>query len=141
VACLVQDELGFVLLGRRTDAGKLWALPGGKIERGETEEAAAVRELYEETGIIAEALDRGFIPPVLVHQKNQWWHVPVYLEPFASTLTQDQWPDERHAGNRPVPRPTAEMDAFGWFHPRGLPKDLHPFSTRVLAELFRDQRI
>ena len=50
------EEAGDVLLIRfvvpRED-GKfvLWALPGGEIEAGETEAAAAVRELREELGI------------------------------------------------------------------------------------------
>ncbi|MGO4705154.1 NUDIX hydrolase [Microvirga sp. 2MCAF38] len=46
-----------VLLVRRAnppDAGK-WGFPGGKIDPGETIEDAAVRELFEETTIRAEA--------------------------------------------------------------------------------------
>ncbi|SDV46067.1 NUDIX hydrolase [Chitinasiproducens palmae] len=48
-----------VLLVRRInapDAGK-WGFPGGKIEFGETIEAAAERELREETGVDAVASD------------------------------------------------------------------------------------
>jgi ADP-ribose pyrophosphatase YjhB (NUDIX family) len=33
---------------------RLWSLPGGSIERGETPSVAALRELKEETGIAAE---------------------------------------------------------------------------------------
>ncbi|WP_428376978.1 NUDIX hydrolase [Lichenicoccus sp.] len=47
-----------VLLVRRRnppDAG-LWGYPGGRIETGETIEAAAIRELLEETGVAAEAV-------------------------------------------------------------------------------------
>lgn len=47
-----------VLIKRRNppDAG-LWGFPGGKVDLGETLAAAAERELREETGIEAEALE------------------------------------------------------------------------------------
>jgi ADP-ribose pyrophosphatase YjhB (NUDIX family) len=50
-------EGGAVLLVRRLnppDAGR-WGFPGGKIETGEPIHEAAVRELYEETGLRATA--------------------------------------------------------------------------------------
>jgi 8-oxo-dGTP diphosphatase len=56
LAVLVRD--GQTLLVRRAnppDAG-LWGFPGGKIEYGETVEAAALRELHEETSVRAESL-------------------------------------------------------------------------------------
>ncbi|MGE5501778.1 MAG: NUDIX hydrolase [Ignavibacteriales bacterium] len=55
VVVLRGDE---VLLVRRGTPPRLgqWSLPGGRIEFGETVEAAALRELKEETGVEAELL-------------------------------------------------------------------------------------
>lgn len=39
-----------------SQAGLSWSLPKGHIESGETEEAAAIREIYEESGIKQENL-------------------------------------------------------------------------------------
>jgi 8-oxo-dGTP diphosphatase len=53
-ACALVDADGRVLLAKRP-AGKplagLWEFPGGKVEPGETPEAALIRELEEELGI------------------------------------------------------------------------------------------
>ncbi len=45
---------GLVLMQQRPRAsqhGGLWEFPGGKVEAGETPEAAAARELHEELGV------------------------------------------------------------------------------------------
>ena len=57
-ACALIDEDARVLLTRRPQ-GKpmagLWEFPGGKVDPGETPEAALIRELREELGIIVQA--------------------------------------------------------------------------------------
>lgn len=53
-ACALIDTDGRVLIGQRPE-GKalagLWEFPGGKVEPGETPEAALIRELKEELDI------------------------------------------------------------------------------------------
>jgi 8-oxo-dGTP diphosphatase len=54
VACALVDVDGRVLLARRPEGKKmagLWEFPGGKLNQGETPEAALIRELKEELGI------------------------------------------------------------------------------------------
>jgi 8-oxo-dGTP diphosphatase len=53
-ACALVDVDGRVLLARRPEGKKmagLWEFPGGKLNAGETPEAALIRELKEELGI------------------------------------------------------------------------------------------
>ena len=49
--CAVFDGEGRLLLQQRGDAGGPWGVPGGALELGESIEAAAVRETFEETGL------------------------------------------------------------------------------------------
>lgn len=53
VGAVALDDRGRLLLVRRGhDPGKgLWSIPGGRVEPGETDEAAVVREVAEETGL------------------------------------------------------------------------------------------
>lgn len=50
IAVIIFDQEGRVLLQKRTDV-QLWGIPSGHVEPGETVEHAAIREVFEETGL------------------------------------------------------------------------------------------
>jgi 8-oxo-dGTP diphosphatase len=53
VGAVIKDDQGRLLLIKRGHApgAGLWSLPGGRIEPGETDAEALVREMREETGL------------------------------------------------------------------------------------------
>ena len=56
VGAIVRDEAGRLLLiqrGHDPEAGR-WSLPGGRVEPGESDPQALVREMLEETGLTVE---------------------------------------------------------------------------------------
>ncbi len=53
---IVEDSQGYILLMRRADNG-CWGYAGGSVELDEAVEAAARRELEEETGLAARSLE------------------------------------------------------------------------------------
>lgn len=67
LACVRPD--GTVLIGRRgkPPADRLWSLPGGMVELGETAAEAAVRELMEETGVEAEVVGLVDVVDIIEH--------------------------------------------------------------------------
>ena len=54
VGAVIKDGQGRLLLIKRghAPAAGLWSLPGGRIEPGETDAEALVREMREETGLM-----------------------------------------------------------------------------------------
>ncbi len=51
VTALIIENDSLLLLQQNTESSRKWSLPGGKVEEGETLEAALLREVQEETGL------------------------------------------------------------------------------------------
>ncbi len=53
VGVVLANAQGFVFTGERLDTPGAWQMPQGGIDKGESPESAALRELQEETGVPA----------------------------------------------------------------------------------------
>jgi 8-oxo-dGTP diphosphatase len=124
VACALIDPTGKILLARRP-AGKklagLWEFPGGKMNPGETPEAALVRELHEELGIKVDP--RNLAPFVFASHAYETFHLlmPLY---FCRRWT-----------GTPKPR---ENQALAWVAPDRLAEYPMPPADRPLIPMLRD---
>jgi ADP-ribose pyrophosphatase YjhB (NUDIX family) len=122
---------GALLLMRRSDNAH-WGLPGGYVERGESVEAAAMREVFEETGCEV-ALDR---------------LVGVYSDPKVQVIA---YPDGNRVqavnlcfegrrvgqGRATTPEETLET---GWFEPAALPTPRVPIHDIRIRDALAGER-
>lgn len=99
-AALVED--GRLLAARRSAPVELagrWELPGGKVEPGETADAALARELREELGVDAEVGER--VP-------GQW--------PLRAPYVLHVWTARLRPGSA-APEPLQDHDELRWLGP------------------------
>ena len=74
---LERDRVKYLLVGPKKDVADEWLLPKGHIEDGETPSEAALREVREETGIVARIL--GLIGSTQFTTEGKNVHVEYYL--------------------------------------------------------------
>src|ERR1043165_6653608 len=64
---ILVDRTGAILLqlrdGNALVSPNQWAIPGGRVEPGETPQAAARREVLEETGLVVDAIQHYWSGP------------------------------------------------------------------------------
>ena len=114
--CLKDDR---VLLVRHTYYPG-WFLPGGAVEKGETLQEAIVREVREETGVVAR--DATFAGMFLSLHKGRSDHIALF------EITDFELASEGaiHLGS--------EIAAVDFFNLNSLPSDTSPASLRRIKE-------
>ncbi|UZH12420.1 NUDIX domain-containing protein [Halomonas sp. BDJS001] len=119
-AILIRPD-GAVLLGYRDKPGESpsWCLPGGHVDAGESFEAAAVREVAEETGISE-------------LQRTKLLAITQNLNSAASIVTGAVIANVEQEADALVLEPEV-FTQWRWFRPGTLPTPLFPASQAVLA--------
>lgn len=122
VAAVIEDGRGHVLVAQRPAHKHLalkWEFPGGKIEAGESPEAALAREIREELGIEIENLR------ALPRFTHDYGEVLIEMFPFRCRLT----------AASPAPH-AHEHAALRWVYPTELATlDLAAADLPVVAAL------
>jgi len=147
VGIMVLNPEGRVWMGRRImvpngemeGASQLWQMPQGGIDEGENPAAAALRELYEETGMRTVSL---------LAEAPEWinYDLPAHLVGIALKgkyrgQTQ-KWFAYRFEGdeseiaiNPPPGGHEAEFDAWDWKEMEALPELIVPFKREVYRQV------
>ena len=125
---LVRNSEGSFLFIRRLG---VWDLPKGKIEKNETPEKAAIREVEEECGLS----DLQIVRPL-----DSTWHIyrsPWIKPPENLVLKETRWFLMNYAGNeRPAPELEEDIEEVRWFAPSEIDWVMqHTYSS--LADLIR----
>jgi 8-oxo-dGTP pyrophosphatase MutT (NUDIX family) len=109
---LVKNTSGSLLFIKRLG---VWDLPKGKIEKNETPELAAIREVEEECGLSGLQI---------IRQLDSTFHI--YRSPYLSfpknlVLKETKWFFISYSGNEtPVPQVEENIEEVAWFSPADL---------------------
>jgi ADP-ribose pyrophosphatase YjhB (NUDIX family) len=118
VRAIAVDHLERIALVRHTYTGG-WYLPGGGVARGESCEAAALRELHEEVGLAEARIERVLgVYHSRAEAKDD--HVVVFVVRVGPAAI-------RAADPR-------EIEEAGWFGLDALPDGVSPATLRRIAE-------
>lgn len=135
------NEYNMIWVGRRIGlSSRAWQMPQGGIDEGETPEAAALRELYEETGAHSGLVE------ILAVSKN-WLHYELPLELKASAWKgrfdgqQQKWYVMKFLGNNQHINLTISKPEFSdwrWSSSTDLPKHVVSFKVPLYESLIKE---
>lgn len=123
VYVMVINDHQEILLLRRANTGYrdgYFDMPAGHLEEGETLRQAALRELTEETGLVASEDHLEFVE--LLHRMSS---DRVYLDVFFQVK---QWKGE------PAIMEPSKCDQLGWFSLGALPQNIVPHQQQVIQD-------
>ena len=116
-AVILRDDKILLLLRSRPPEAGSWNIPGGKVEFGETIEAALIREVKEEIGVDSEVIALlGATNHILPEEKIHWLSPPFLVKIHGEPINNE--PDKH-----------TEMK---WFDVDNLPENLTMTTSKAL---------
>lgn len=135
---ILMNRDGRVFVGQRIDSTlEAWQLPQGGIDPGEDAETAAVRELFEETGVTADKIELIARAP-----RELTYDLP---EDMIGKVWKGKWRGQRQTwflyrflgqdGDIRIETEHPEFRAWRWSKPASLPSMIVPFKKALYEEL------
>lgn len=135
---ILMNRDGRVFVGQRIDSTlEAWQLPQGGIDPGEDAETAAVRELFEETGVTADKVELIARGP-----RELTYDLP---EDMIGKVWKGKWRGQRQTwflyrflgedGDIRIETEHPEFRAWRWSEPASLPAMIVPFKKALYEEL------
>jgi putative (di)nucleoside polyphosphate hydrolase len=140
VGVMLLNREGKALVGQRLDSSlEAWQLPQGGLDKGETPEQGAHRELEEETGIPAHLVEIVARCPDELH-----YDLP---DDLVGKMWQGKWRGQRQTwflarflgedGDVDIATAEPEFRAWKWADPRELPAMIVPFKKELYEQLLK----
>ncbi len=143
---MLLNDTGKVFVGKRIDTdGEAWQMPQGGIDKGEAAEAAALRELEEETGIAAGLVD-------ILSVSNDWIKYDFPRE-LAAKLWVRRSGEPRYRGQKQmwylmrfkgqatdvnIATAHPEFSEWKWTTPTELPRHIVPFKRKMYEQVLAE---
>lgn len=140
VGIMLLNAAGQVFVGQRRDnALEAWQMPQGGIDAGEEAEAAALRELGEETGIAPR-----HVTIVARHTEELFYDLPADL---VGKVWKGRWRGQRQLwflarftgsdGDVNIATAHPEFRAWKWADPQDLPTMIVPFKKALYEDVLK----
>jgi putative (di)nucleoside polyphosphate hydrolase len=139
VGIMLLNGEGRIFVGQRLDStAEAWQMPQGGIDAGEDPRAAALRELWEETGVRN---------PLVLAETADWlsYELPAEIQPRIwggrYRGQRQKWFAMRHTGSDAdinIATGHPEFRAWRWADPQDVPRLIVPFKQALYRRLLEE---